>query len=58
MNDHLHVPTALPPRKDLSFYSVRGWVGPAAGLEALEARQISQLCWVSSHYALTVEPVA
>jgi hypothetical protein len=41
VSGQLHVMAALPPVKNLSTHLVGGWVGPRAGLDALEKRNIS-----------------
>lgn len=37
----LHDSAGLPPGKNPGMHSLEGWVGPAAGLEVLEKREIS-----------------
>jgi hypothetical protein len=46
-NGQLHAPTALPPGKEPSVPF--GWVGPRAGPDAVEKRDIVFPCRESNH---------
>jgi hypothetical protein len=38
MSGYLHAPIALPPGKAPSAYKLGSWVGPKAGLDAVEKK--------------------
>jgi hypothetical protein len=41
MNGELHVPTDLPNERVPSVHSIGGFLGPIAGLDAVEKRKIT-----------------
>jgi hypothetical protein len=57
VSSQLHMTASLPPVKILYYLFIGGWVGPRAGMEAVEYRTICVNSRDSSHEYSVVQPL-